>query len=132
MEADITTQAVGLASNTDGPLDKGFRIVSYAWDFDQDGEIDSTDALTIFRVGLGGVNVQATLTITDESGRVSSDTVTFEINQDNNVTPVAHAGGPYATGPINANQMTPINLDARASYDPDQHYYLHLTEMTRH
>ena len=60
------------------------------------------------------------MTITDESGRVSSDTVTFEINQDNNVTPVAHAGGPYATGPINANQMTPINLDARASYDPDQ------------
>ncbi len=110
----------GLASTTDGPLDKGFRIVSYAWDFDQDNETDSTDALTIYRVGLGGATVQATLTITDESGRTSSDTTTFEINQDNNVTPVAHAGGPYATGPINANQMTPINLDARASYDPDQ------------
>ena len=110
----------GLASNTDGPIDKGFRIVSYEWDFDQDGEVDSTDALTIFRVGLGGADVQATLTITDESGRIDSDVVVFEINQDNNVTPVANAGGPYATGPINGAQMTPINLDARASFDPDE------------
>ena len=110
----------GLASNTDGPVDKGFRIVSYEWDFDQDGEVDSTNALTIYRVGLGGADVQATLTVTDESGRTDSDVVTFEINQDNNVSPVAHAGGPYATGPINAAQMTPINLDARASFDPDE------------
>lgn len=110
----------GLGSSTDGPLDKGFRIVSYAWDFDQDGEVDSTDALTIFRVGLGGADVAATLTITDESGRTDTDQVVFEINQDNNVSPVANAGGPYATGPINANQMTPINLDARASFDPDE------------
>lgn len=117
---DTDVRFSGLASTTDGPLDQGFRIVSYAWDFDQDGEVDSAEALAIYRVGLGGADVEATLTITDEAGRSASTSVTFEINLDNNVSPVADAGGPYATGPINPAEMTPIDLDARASFDPDE------------
>ena len=117
---DTDVRFSGLASNTDGPLDQGFRIVSYEWDFDQDDEVDSTDPITIFRVGLGGADVQATLTITDESGRTDSTIATFEISQENNVAPVADAGGPYATGPINALQWMGLALDARASFDPDE------------
>jgi len=116
---DTDVRFSALSSSSDGPLDRGFRITRYEWDFDQDGEIDSTEPVTIYRVGLGGADVEARLWVYDEAGRVSDARVTFEVSAENNVPPVADAGGPYSTGALNAAQMMGITLDGRASFDPD-------------
>jgi len=64
------------ASNSYDP--DGGSIVSYEWDFDNDGTIDST-AITTSHEYVGNQDYVAALTVTDNDGDSSTDTVTISI-----------------------------------------------------
>lgn len=113
----------GERSTTDGPEAQGFRIVTYEWDLDNDGQYDDAQGARVTRaaVGLPGddgtIRVSAGLRITDASGRTDTTTVDVVIDVQN-LPPVADAGGPYVTGPL-GNSWAPVRLDGRASADPN-------------
>lgn len=115
----------GSRSSTDGPVNQGFRIVSYAWDFDGDGQFDDGNQARITRPVVaqpddnGNIAVTATLRITDESGRTDTDQVNVIVDIQN-LPPSAAAGGPYATGPLAAGGFAPVRLDGRGSRDPNE------------
>ena len=56
------------------------RRLKYAWDFDGDGDIDSRQANPTFTYSEDGV-YRATLTVTDQGGRVVSDYVDITVGQ---------------------------------------------------
>ncbi|MGK0360959.1 MAG: PKD repeat protein, partial [Bradymonadia bacterium] len=114
----------GSQSATDGPVDQGFALASYAWDFDGDGEFDDGDQARIMRpvFGLpdanGDIAMTARLRVTDESGRADTDDVTVIVDMQN-LPPVADAGGPYVTGLVGPGRFADVRLDARGSSDPN-------------
>ena len=126
---DITVTNAAPTADTGGPYtvaegeivgldasastDPGSDTLTFAWDFDGDGQYDdATGAHPDFSaVGLDGPSaVTVGLQVTDDDG--DSDTATFDIAVAN-VAPTADAGGPYtvAEGGI-------VGLDASASSDP--------------
>lgn len=113
----------GETSRAFGPPEQGFRIVSYEWDLDGDGQYDDAQGARVTRaaVGLpagnGEIRITAGLRITDASGRTDTTTVDVVIDVQN-LPPVADAGGPYVTGPL-GNSWAPVRLDGRASSDPN-------------
>lgn len=113
----------GERSTTDGPENQGFRIATYEWDLDGDGQYDDAQGPRVTRaaVGLpgpdGSIRITAGLRITDESGRTDTTTVDVVIDVQN-LPPVANAGGPYVTGPL-GNSWSPVRLDGRGSSDPN-------------
>lgn len=113
----------GSNSTTDGPEDQGFRIVSYAWDLDGDGQFNDANQARVTRavVGLPGddgvIRVRASLRVTDASGRTNTTSVEVIIDVQN-LRPVANAGGPYTTGRL-GNSFAPVRLDGRGSSDPN-------------
>jgi hypothetical protein len=110
----VTFDAAG--SNTDGPVNAGFALVRYEWDFDADGTYDAEGVRVVHNmVGQGVVNVG--LRVTDASGRTSLDVVPVTVNI-NNLAPTANAAGPYFTGRVNG-AFTAVRLDGRASFDPN-------------
>lgn len=111
---NATIEFNGGGSFTDGPLDRGFELRTYEWDFNQDGVTDATGR-SVLRNAIGDGQLSATLTVTDASGRKSSATTTYTISN-NNLPPQASAGGPYMTTIIGGVRQ-PIDLDARATTD---------------
>ncbi len=109
----------GATSSTDGPLDEGFAIVDMEWLIE--GETINGEQFSRPVQGLpdenGEIYVGARLRITDASGRSSVDLVEVIVDVQN-LAPVADAGGPYQTGPLN-DSWTPVALDGRASSDPN-------------
>ena len=114
---DVLVELDGGGSFTDGPIDRGFDIVSWEWDINDDGIIDG-QGKTISRSANGAAQVRARLRVTDAAGRQSSTVAVVDI-VNNNVAPVASAGGPYATGPLAVGFAT-VSLDARGSRDPNE------------
>lgn len=114
----------GSRSTTDGPVEQGFGIVSYAWDFDGDGQFDDAAEARVTRpvVALpddqGRIFMTARLRITDETGRTDEAEVSVVIDINNNA-PVANAGGPYVTGQLQNGGFSPVRLDGRGSVDPN-------------
>jgi hypothetical protein len=89
------------------------EIVSYAWDFDGDGEYDeATGVSPVFSaVGLDGPStVTVSLLVTDSIGDTATDQTVVTVR---NVAPIADAGGPYR-----GSRPSTIILDASASRDP--------------
>ena len=85
------TPAVGQAS-ADGVVllgpassDPDDSIVSYAWDFETDGIVDSTDANPTHTYPQG--SYVATLTVTDEEGLTGSTTVNISSNDNQAPSP---------------------------------------------
>ena len=108
----------GSASFTDGPVDLGYEMVEYAWDFNLDGVIDAMgEVVSRNYVGEAGLSF-AGLIVIDASGRVSFGITNYELVIDD-LPPIADAGGPYVTGKDQQNRWIGIDLDARASRDPN-------------
>jgi len=61
-----------------GSSDPDGDTLSYAWDFETDGTVDSTDAVVNHTYNLGGPYTAA-LTVTDPCGETSTDTVTVTV-----------------------------------------------------
>ncbi|MFN7151952.1 MAG: PKD domain-containing protein, partial [Microthrixaceae bacterium] len=93
------------STDTDG------TIVTYEWDFDDDGQVDSTDAITSFSYAPG--EYTARLTVTDDSG--DSDSATFEIVSLANVLPVPVANSDVSSG----NAPLAVTFTGSSSLDPD-------------
>jgi PKD repeat protein len=110
-------------TTTDGPVDQGFAIVRYEWDFESDGIFDSNEINVLRPIAAlpdanGQVRVVATLRVTDASGRQSTTQVPVAIDVQN-LPPVAEAGGPYLTGRLAGGGFAPVILDGRGSLDPN-------------
>lgn len=92
--------------------DPGQDIVSYAWDFDGDGQYDdATGVSPVFSTTIDGVYTLG-LRVTDHRGATSTASTTVTVS---NVAPTANAGGPYS-GFVDET----IVLSATASTDPGQ------------
>jgi hypothetical protein len=111
----VTFDASG--SSTDGPVNAGFALTTYEWDFDGNGTYDGQGVRVVHNmVGRGLVNVG--LRVTDASGRTSTAVIPVTVNI-NNLAPVADPAGPYFTGRVGAGWAA-VRLDGRASFDPNQ------------
>lgn len=109
----------GSASTTDGPIDQGFALVEYSWDFDLDGIIDAQGESIERNYANEAGQYFAGLIVMDASDRVSLGLAAYELVIDD-LPPIADAGGPYVTGKDRQDQWIGINLDARASRDPNE------------
>lgn len=123
----------GRGSLANGPVDQGYNIVRYEWDFNDDGTVDFTDAtFTTPVVALPSNNttqLNARLTVTNAIGMYligrgqdpgpnrNSEVVSVVINVQQ-LPPVANPGGPYRTGGSPGN-FAPVTVDGRASSDPN-------------
>lgn len=123
----------GRGSLANGPVDQGYNIVRYEWDFGDNGTVDFTDAIfTAPVVALpanGATQLVARLTVTNAMGvyllglgqdpgpHRNSETVAVTINVQQ-LPPVANPGGPYRTGGSPGN-FAPVTVDGRASSDPN-------------
>jgi hypothetical protein len=108
----------GSGSFTDGPIDQGYEIVNYAWDFNSDGEIDAQGRSVSRNPIIPQGSYIATLIITDASGRTSLGFTEYEMIV-NNLAPLADAGGPYITGKDQNGDWIGVDLDGRVSQDPN-------------
>jgi PKD repeat protein len=116
----------------DGTLSADFdgTIVDYAWDFDGDGVIDSTDSVASHTFNTPGP-VAVTLIVTDDSGNTDVVTVAIEIGGSNVLpqdedpsysTDEADLGLPVAAiqhSPLEAIAREPILFNGTSSLDPD-------------
>jgi PKD repeat protein len=109
------------------------EIVSYAWDVDGDGTIDSTDAVTTHVFAAAG-HYRASLTVTDNAG--NNDTQVLEIDvAEAAATPTRTPAAPtapaaagsairppvadFAYAPVSPVVGQPVTFDAAASVDFD-------------
>ncbi len=106
-----------------GPANQGFGIVSYAWDLDNDGVYDDAQGPVVQRAAVaqpdanGQIQVVAGLQITDGLNHTDTTQVVVVIDVQNQ-PPVANAGGPYTTGPVQGG-FADVTLDGRGSLDPN-------------
>jgi PKD repeat protein len=125
----------GRGSNSAGPAEQGFNIVSYEWDLNGDGETDFSNP--IFEVPVTAeptgnpprVILNARLTVTNAIGAAliaagedpgphqSIDDIEVIIDVQN-LPPVANPGGVYRTGGNNG-VFAPVTVDGRGSIDPN-------------
>ncbi len=94
--------------------DNDGTIVSYEWDFESDGIVDSTDVDPSISFASAGT-YYVTLTVTDDEGATGFDLAVVEITEGTpNVDPVADPNGPYygVVGEV-------ITFDGTGSYDTD-------------
>ncbi|MCA9542875.1 MAG: hypothetical protein KC613_00750, partial [Myxococcales bacterium] len=106
-----------------GPVAQGYGIQTYAWDLDGDGQYDDANGPVVERPAValpdaqGRIRVVAGLRVTD--GLNHSDTTEVVVTIDvQNLPPVANAGGPYTTGPVQGG-FADVTLDGRGSLDPN-------------
>ena len=85
-------------------------VVSYAWDFDGDGEYDDATGMIVNFTPTASGNFTVGLQVTDDEGVADTDNVVVTIN---NIAPTADAGGSYGT-----REGLPVTLDASGSTDP--------------
>jgi|GEM_PF-684218 len=101
----------GAAIALDGMLstDPGNDIVSYQWDFGNDGTFDASGATANLTPDEDGF-FEIMLKVTDDAGATDTALTTANVA---NLPPTADAGGPYF-----AEEGNPVQLDASASTDP--------------
>ena len=100
------------ASGTDDP-DLPYDVLSYAWDFDGDGQYDDASGMfpTFSAAGLDGPgSLTVGLQVSDDNGASATETATVNVT---NVAPTADVGGPYTVG-----ESGDVLLDASGSTDP--------------
>ena len=87
-------------------------MVSYEWDFDNDGQYDDASGKMVIFSSIEEGEYTVTLKVTDSDGEwgINSTVVTVE-----NFVPIANAGGPYVV-----NESETILLDASGSIDPGE------------
>ena len=102
---------LSVAFSSAGTVDTDGTIASYAWDFESDGTVDSTEAnpTHVYPVG----EFTATLTVTDDSG--DSDSKTVDVVSVANVAPAASANSDIASG--NAPLAVAFSSDGSADAD---------------
>ncbi|MCK4659238.1 MAG: hypothetical protein KAV82_06915 [Phycisphaerae bacterium] len=96
--------------------DPGDCIASYAWDLDNDGEFDDSNAAQPdFQLGaVPGVTYTIGLKVTDMHGEYDIAYTTVDVLSQ---TPICDANGPYRVGCQGA--VTTVALDGTGSCDPD-------------
>ena len=107
----------GSASSHTCPND--YSIVSFEWDFDYNGvdfDVDGAGETSVvpgydLPDGVESMNFTVALRVTDNVGKISTDTLIVTVSN-GNVAPVADAGGPYLGG-VGEN----ITLNGLGSYD---------------
>ncbi|MBM3501032.1 MAG: PKD domain-containing protein, partial [Armatimonadetes bacterium] len=87
-----------------GSSDPDGDALTYAWDFETDGTVDSTEAVVSHTYNLGGPYT-ATLTVTDPASASSSDTVTVTVED---TTPPTVAIDSPADGSTQYNTDGPV------------------------
>lgn len=100
----------------DGTDSTGFDgdIVSYSWDFDEDGSVDATGPIVTTTFPTAGT-VSVSLTVTDDSGNQDSVTVSIVIAD-------AADGRPAAAiqrSPVEPTAGEPVLFNGTSSLDPD-------------
>jgi len=108
----IGKEPLTVALNGSTSNDSDGSIVSYAWDFTTDGEIDSTNVSASYDYVLPGTYT-ASLTVTDEDG--VSDTGTVVITVNNNQAPTAVANANFQSG----NAPLSLIFEGRDSLDAE-------------
>ena len=98
-----------LLLDASGSTDPGKDIVSYAWDFDNDGQYDAFGVEVNFTPPSVD-NYTVLLRVTDSDGAVGIDSATVTVGR---TKPIANAGGPYL-----GNEGDIITLDASGSIIP--------------
>ncbi len=93
-----------------GSSDPDGTIVSYAWDFDSDGQYDDGSGVAPSFAQTNSGNYLVGLQVTDNRGATSTTTASVTVN---NVAPTANAGSDQ-----NGFVGTPLSLSAAASSDP--------------
>lgn len=109
-------QTVTLSGDMSYHQHPGHSIVTYQWDFEDDGTFDETGIEVTHDYLVYGSHT-ARLRVTDDQGKTSESTVTVTLSFVN-VNPVANPGGPYTTSILNGSAI-PITLDASRSSDPN-------------
>ncbi|MDX9704027.1 MAG: PKD domain-containing protein [Candidatus Auribacterota bacterium] len=94
----------------------GHSIVSYDWDFQDDGIFDASGIEVSHEYFVYGTHT-VRLRVTDDQGKTDEDTVAITLSF-TNTAPIAHAGGPYTTSVFGGYPM-PVILDGTRSRDPD-------------
>ena len=113
---------VGEPVTFDGSVSFDFdgEIVSYGWDFDQDGQIDATEAVVVFAFDVAG-DYTVSLTVTDSSG--STDTVAYSVPVSAlGPTPAQTLQPPIADfsyAPAGPETGAPVSFDGTLSFDFD-------------
>jgi PKD repeat protein len=85
-------------------------IVSYAWDFDNDGQFDDATGATASHTFATDGSYPVSLRVTDNFGATDTDSTTVTVL---NATPTADAGGPYTV-----ELEDTVTLSAAGSSDP--------------
>ncbi len=109
-----TDQEVGQAITFTSNVTGGGSQYSYAWDFDGDGTIDSTDASPVYTYTstyIGDVSLEAS-----ENGCTGSDTQSIVVTHAGGNTPPVAA---TAQATINTDEGMTVTLDASSSSDAD-------------
>ena len=102
-----------VAFSSAGSVDNDGAIVSYAWDFTDDGSVDSTDENPSFTYTTDGLKV-ARLTVTDTDGATGTTTVQVNVGPEN-VAPVAVPTADKTSGKRNLA----VNFSSASSTDSD-------------
>ena len=110
-------QGADIAVDGSASSDPGNDIVSYEWDFDNDGAYDDATGVTATFNSVATGDFTIGLRVTDGDGATGTVTTTVTVA---NVIPTADAGGPY-TG----DQGADIALDGSASSDPGDNIVLY-------
>lgn len=108
-----TKAPLPVAFSSAGSADNDGSIVGYAWDFDNNGTVDSTEANPSTVYNTPG-NKTAKLTLTDDSGDTGFTTVSVNVGAVN-VAPVAR---PVAT-PASGKRPLVVAFSSNKSYDWD-------------
>ncbi len=98
-------------------------MLSYAWDFESDGVIDSTQATVNHFYGAGAW--LASLTVTDEAGLAHSDSAEIVVSQ----PPVADAGTDQTLQDSDGDGKQTVSFDGTASFDPDGSIAFHAWDL---
>jgi PKD repeat protein len=102
-----------VAFSSAGSVDNDGAITGYAWDFTNDGTVDSTDANPSFTYTTDGT-FTAALTVTDTDGATDTATVQVVVGPEN-VAPVAVPAADRTSG---KRDLT-VNFSSAASTDSD-------------
>lgn len=86
----VGKEPLSVALSAATSADSDGHIVSYAWDYTNDGIVDSTDIETSYDYVLPGTYT-ASLTVTDEDGLSDTGTVDITVNPNQPPTAVANA-----------------------------------------
>ena len=106
----VANEGENITLDASGSNDLDGNIVTYAWDFDGDGEYDDATGLIVNFTPTASGNFTIGLQVTDDEGAAGTDSVVVTINK---IPPTANAGGPYGT-----REGLPVTLDASGSTAP--------------